>query len=280
MSKAIMNIFSARVADTVTYIPAYSKQGGKEIQQRVTIPCMLNENKWTDDDGVRHDGAVTVMFITAWGKQADVCAKYLAVGKEFHCDVRVNSYESKIIDPATKTAILDAAGAPIITIKHGFTMIPGTFQFGNDSAAQIEKEGRNLGWDGKLPINLIEGSLATGEFQNILAQAKQGKAAWEITKENLKKLAYIPGMTTFGEAKVRVASDAVQPTAYNNLASQVAAATANTGGVPKVDGFTYDDMIKGGWNDPLLLSHNGGYYASLVPKKVPTAPPVAPAVPV
>ena len=285
MKNAILNISDARVAAPVKYTPPYTKQGGKPVAAKASIPVMITNPDYTDPvSGERVDGSTTIAFLTAWGKLADTCAKYLPVGKEFSCMCDVNSFQSRLIDDVSKQTVLNAAGQALMTVKHGFTIIPGTFRFGNDSAAQIQKEitegKRSIGWDGKLEVDKIEAALATGQLQTLLAQAKQGVAAWEQMRAAIKNQVYVPGMAMFGVAEVVQPTDALAIIpAYGQLAGQVAAATE-----PVVGGFTYKQMVDAGWTDEQMLTHNGGKYASLVPKKAPAppavpAPPAAPVVP-
>lgn len=273
MSNAIARFTSVRVAGQPKYTRAYTKAGsGTQVAQKISIPCIVNNPPYVNGQGVLVETEKVLIFITGWGKLADTCAKYLPEGKEFDCDCNINSFQSKVIDPATNKAILNSAGQPCVTIKQGYTMIPSSFRFGQDSAAQIAKENRPIGWDGKLPLDMIEGALANGTITHLLNQAKQGPAMWEAKRTLLKNLTFTPGMREFGAALVVEPEGAVQ-TAYAPLADQVAAATAT------VNGFTYAQMQAAGWTDEQLLQ---GEYAALVPRKAPAppAPPVTPPPPV
>ena len=269
MSNAVASFTGVRVAGQPKYTRAYTKAGsGTPVAQKISIPCIVNNPPYVDGQGKLVETEKVLIFITAWGKLADTCAKYLPEGKEFDCDCNINSFNSRVIDPATGKAILSASGQPCVTIKQGYTMIPSSFRFGQDSAAQIDKEKRPVGWNGQLPLDMIEGALAAGTIGNLLAQAKQGPAMWEAKRTILKNLVFTPGMREFGAALVVEPEGAAQ-TAYAPLADQVAAATAT------VNGFTYDQMRAANWTDEQMLACE---YASLVPKKAP-APPAPPATP-
>ena len=272
MSNAIASYKNIRVSGKVTYTPAYTKPGtGVAVAQKVSIPCIVNNPPYVNDAGKLVETEKVMVFITAWGKMADTCAKYLAEGKEFSCDCNINSYQSKIIDPATKRVILNSAGQPCVTIKQGYTMIPSSFVFGNDSANQIAKENRGDGWNGQLPTETVEMHFRAGTLENYLAQAKQQPAMWAAKRELLKKLQYTPGMKEFGEALV-VMPEGVAHSAYQT--TPLPDAVANACATPTVDGFTYKQMTDAGWTDAQLLQSK---YAALVPKvpaAVPTPPPM------
>lgn len=288
MKKFTASIKSARVATQPTYTPAYIKAGSnKEVQAMLSIPTMVTNPPFYVEEEKR-DGDTVLLYITAYGKQADHLAKYLGVGKEFDCELSINSYPSKVKDPNTKQVVMGSTGEALTTIKHGFNIIPGTVHYGADSAVQIAKEmqdgRRDLGWDGNLPIGMVELAFQAGTLAQILEKAKQGPALHKARQEALKKLEYTPGMTEFGHAKVTLSPHAVNMNAYaNNVANAVATATAPT----SVDGFTYADMKAAGWEDDALLTADGGKWAILVPRKPPVppakvtapVPPVAPTPP-
>ena len=273
-------IINARVAAQSTFTPAYTKIGTTTvIPARISIPVMITNPPYYVD-GVRKEGGTALAYITAYGSLAESCAKYLVNGKEFDCECNISSYESHIKDQATGGMVINAAGQPAVTIKNGFTMVPGSLRYGADSKVQIAKEinsgYRPVGWDGTLPIDQVEQAMITGELPGLIQRAKQGPAAWKAKQEALKALKYTPGMLEFGAAKVEVSPHATPMNAYTaGVTDAVAAATE-----PKVDGLTYADMIKANWTDELLLTYEGGKYAILVPKKAPAPPVMAPVPPV
>jgi len=277
MSNLTARINSARISAKSKYTPAYTKPGtGETVPQKCVLPVMVNNPPFLSDAGALIQGGKVLMFITAWGKMADTCAKYLDIGKEFSCDVNINSYESRVMDNITHTTALNSAGQAIVVIKHGFTMIPSTFRFGQDSQEQIAKEDRPIGWDGKLPVDMIEAHMTAGTLGDILAQAKQGPAMWQTKRDLLKKLVYVPGMAEFGKALVTPAPGVAQAAYAPPLSQAVAAATVEK----TVNGFTLAQLRSVGWRDDQLIAAG---YGDLLPKAVPMppstiAPPAPPAI--
>jgi hypothetical protein len=107
-----------------------------------------------------------------------------------------------------------------------------------------------------------------------LAQVQQAKQVWKNHLNNQKSVTY-QGGPTYGYAKVRIPEGAECAYSVNT------APAANAGNEPRVDGFTYQDMIASGWTNELLLTADNGKWKILVPgaMNAPAPPPAAPPAP-
>ena len=167
-----------RVAATPTYIPGYEKNG-QTIQQLLKVPVILNDKS-------RKEVRKTYFTISIWGKLADSAAKSLSIGKEFHCDVRIDSYDAKVWNK-NRELVLNPDGTPVTTKKHSF--VCETFRYGEDSQKFITEDIAR----GKRPQNWNDGS-------------EEGRKAWLAvieTRKNDNKMRVKDGKTVFGHAEVR-----------------------------------------------------------------------------
>jgi len=268
-----------KVCRTPVYWPAHNKNG-KEISARLVVPAMSNNIGRKQDDGTRADVEDTYMEFTLWGKQADTYVKYLHVGKAFCCEFEIKSYRATVFED--RRPVVGKDGQPLKKRAYSYNVIPGTVRLGKDGIKTINEElssgVRPIGYDGKIRIADLQNALAKGMDMNaFLDHLRQGEALWKTNRAEWKKQSYQPGMTKFGYADVRLPDGAVAaPNAY-----QQPQAVPQTGNEPRVDGFTYQDMIAHGWSNEQLLTADGGKWAVLVPQAMrpPQAPPAPQSVP-
>ena len=207
LGKATVHFTGLRVGKNgVTYIPGYNKNG-----QTINACCRISAfvNSKNGKDNTRSD----VFTLTAWGKLADIMAKSLSSGKEFHCDARPESYDGRVFDGNRNVVMID--GQPLMTRRVSFKITGGVI-FGAESEKQIADEIAK----GKRPQNW-----------NIEGHADQ--TLWRQILTSRTALAY-DGGKVYGHATVH------NPGATNTLESQVAGAvdgspaeamTANVGQV-------------------------------------------------
>jgi hypothetical protein len=128
MGKGTAHFTGLRVGKNgVTYIPGYNKNG-QTINACARISAFVNGKNERSD----------VFTFTAWGKLADIMAKSLSPGKEFHCDARPESYDGRVFD-GNRNVMLKEDGTPLMTRKVSFRITGGVI-FGAESNKQISDE--------------------------------------------------------------------------------------------------------------------------------------------
>ena len=97
------------------YFPEHSRNG-KIINARWEGKCFINRMGYTDANNVYHEPKNDVVQIVAWNGRnsapgkglADMFAKIASVGKEFSCDLRLNTYQKRLF--VNNQPIADAQG--------------------------------------------------------------------------------------------------------------------------------------------------------------------------
>lgn len=169
------DFFGLRVAST-NYFPAHSKNGNN-VSARCTINAFMNIASRANNG----EGQSTVVPLTAWGKLADVCAKSLSPGKEFHCSAELKGYEARVFHNQQPIVMPD--GTTLTTNKLGFSITK--LLFGEESAKHIANEIQS-------GIRPPDWNLAGGAGSN----------AWRETLQKRNTLAFDPTQPVFGYAKV------------------------------------------------------------------------------
>lgn len=170
--KASASLVGLRVGKNgVTYIPGYNKSGQ-------AISALARISAFCNGKNERHD----VFALTAWGKLADICAKSLNAGKEFHCDARPESYEGRVFD-GQGNVVTKTDGTPLTVRKVSFRITE--IIFGAESNKTVSDEIAA----GKRPEDWnVEGS--------------DGQKLWKGILDARNKLAYNGG-ESYGYATVR-----------------------------------------------------------------------------
>lgn len=136
----------ARVAGTLTYVPAHISKG-KEVNSRCVIPIYCNSNKGTDQR-TGEKGRSDSFKLVAWGKLADTCCKSLPVGKALDAITKPQSYMGRLFDMNGQQRN-DVAGAGIMAEKTSFVIME--INFGEEStktiAEEIQTGRRPINWD-------------------------------------------------------------------------------------------------------------------------------------
>ncbi len=138
-SKSVVTMTGAglRVAST-SYTPAHSKNG-VNISAKLTVHAYQNDGKKNTGNGAKKPP----MQFTIWGKLADICAKALSKGKEFHCSGKMASYRKRVffkslIDGQPGAPVLNPDGSPVEVPAVGFTV--RDLSFGADGKNLINEE--------------------------------------------------------------------------------------------------------------------------------------------
>jgi len=169
------DFFGLRVA-SCNYFPAHSKNGSN-VSQRCTINAFMNIASKANNG----EGQSTVVPLTAWGKLADVCAKSMSPGKEFHCSAELKGYEARVFHNQQPVVMPD--GTTLTTNKLGFSITK--LLFGEESAKHIANE--------------IQSGIRPADW-NLAGSA--GYNAWRETLKLRNTLAFDPTQPVFGYAKV------------------------------------------------------------------------------
>jgi len=169
------DFFGLRVA-SCNYFPAHSKNG-VNISARCTINAFLNIASRANNG----EGQSTVVPLTAWGKLADVCAKSMSPGKEFHCSAELKGYEARVFHNQQPVVMPD--GTTLTTNKLGFSITK--LLFGEESAKHIANE--------------IQSGVRPADY-NLAGSA--GFNAWRETLKKRNLLTFDPTQPVFGYAKV------------------------------------------------------------------------------
>lgn len=169
------DFFGLRVA-SCNYFPAHSKNG-VNISARCTINAFMNIASRANNG----EGQSTVIPLTAWGKLADVCAKSMSPGKEFHCAADLKGYEARVFHNQQPVVLAD--GTTLTTNKLGFSITK--LLFGEESAKHIANE--------------IQSGIRPPDWNQA---GSAGSNAWRETLLKRNALAFDPTQPVFGYAKV------------------------------------------------------------------------------
>lgn len=199
-----------RVSVPPTYIPGYEKNG-QTINPCLKVRAFVN----------RKNGRSDIYDLRLWGKLADIGARSLSVGKEFHAEVRPESYQGRVWADKGQKLCLNSDGTPVTVLKTAFVV--KDIVFGAESDKHIREEIAA----GKRPANYNDGGEGTALWTQIL----KTRAAYQ----------YDGNSPTFGYAQVRKAGETAAP--LTNLQGQVEGAVENNaalnqafGGVQKMAG--------------------------------------------
>lgn len=272
MIKAISSGFM-NVCRPPVYTPEYTKNG-KKVNSKLVVPAISNNVGRKQEDGSRADKKPTYIELTMWGKTADTYAKLLGVGKSFACEMVIDDYRRGVFNEQRQREF-KADGTPKQILTWGFTVVPGTIVLGSDGAKLIAEEKasgeRPIGFDGKVTIEELKSAINSGQDLNAwVAALEQAPAIWKNRCKEFNARKYTGG-STFGYAKVVLPAGEGVECAYS--------LNESGGNEPKVDGFTYKDMVNAGWTNEQLLTAYNGKYASLVPSAMKAPAPPAAAAP-
>jgi hypothetical protein len=199
MGMQTVNLVGLRVSVPPQYTPGYEKNG-QTISPCLRVRAYLND---------KNDKS-TIYDLRLWGKLADVGAKSLSIGKEFHCTARVDSYQGRVWKDKGNELVLNSDGSPCLTLKHSFVV--EKIRFGAESEKFITEEIAN----GKRPANWNDGG--------------EGAKAWRATlKARMAMTTFYEkdGKTYYGHAIVRKNGEVHGVQAGQTLQNQVANAANN-----------------------------------------------------
>lgn len=171
-----MSTFSGLRVASSNYFPAHSKNG-VNISQRCTINAFMNIASKANNGEGRND----VISFTAWGKLADVCAKSMSPGKEFHCSAKLKTFDARVWYNQQPVTMGD--GTVLTTKKVGFSITELTF--GDESAKHIANE--------------IQSGIRPVDWN---AAGAPGYAGWREKLKQRNALVFDPTQPVFGYAKV------------------------------------------------------------------------------
>lgn len=179
---------------------------GKKITARWEGNIYINGMNYTDPTtGEQKEGKSEVIRIVAWnganakpgGGLADLCAKAIAVGKEFSCELDVNTFKKRLyIEDKPQT---DHLGREILINGTSFTM-RGLPIWGNDADSTIQAEIQNYRTTGQATF------ASRPPFWNVVGHADA--AIWDVIKKSRKATQFIPGSATYGHARVVIPTGA------------------------------------------------------------------------
>ena len=126
------------------FFPELSRNG-KITNARWEGKCFINRMGYTDANNVYHEPKNDVVQIVAWNGRnsapgkglADMFAKIVSVGKEFSCDLRLNTYQKRLF--VNNQPIADAQGQPVTYLATDF-IVDGKLIWGADAAAIVAQE--------------------------------------------------------------------------------------------------------------------------------------------
>jgi len=182
-----------RVSVPPTYIPAYEKNG-QTINACLKVRAFINRKTDRSD----------IYDLRLWGKLADIGARSLSVGKEFHAEVRPESYNGRVWGDKGAKLCLNSDGTPVTTLKTAFVV--KDIVFGAESNKHIAEE------------------IAAGKRPATYNDGGQGSQAWSAILKTRAAYVYDGASPTFGYAKVFKAGTAVA----GDLQNAVAGAVDNT----------------------------------------------------
>ena len=173
---------------------------GKKVTARWEGNIYINGMNYTDPTtGETREGKSEVIRVVAWnganakpgGGLADLCAKAIAVGKEFSCELDVNTFKKRLfIEDKPQT---DHLGREIMINGTSFTM-RGLPIWGNDADAVIQQEIANYRATGQATF------AARPPFWNVVGHPDV--EIWNVIKKARKATQYVPGSATYGHARV------------------------------------------------------------------------------
>lgn len=173
---------------------------GKKVTARWEGNIYINGMNFTDPTtGESREGKSEVIRVVAWnganakpgGGLADLCAKAIAVGKEFSCELDVNTFKKRLfIEDKPQT---DHLGREIMINGTSFTM-RGLPIWGNDADAVIQQEIANYRATGQATF------AARPPFWNVVGHPDV--EIWNVIKKARKATQYVPGSATYGHARV------------------------------------------------------------------------------
>lgn len=177
--------------------------GGQTTQARLRIKAFMNDSR----------GKSYPFDLTAFGKYADVCAKSLSIGKEFHCHATPKPYEANVW--CDKVQVMKADGTPLKITRTGYVIEKITFGAESEKfiATQIAAAHRPANWN----------------------DGGQGSKDWSGMLKALHASAYDGVTPTYGYAKVYQPNAAVAAPVPNVPAVQAGMAAA--AGVGPVNPF-------------------------------------------
>lgn len=230
MSKAIVILSDVRVAGQhggpahLTYVPAHTING-KPFSQKLTFNVMRNTGRF-DATGKE----ITSSYrMTVWNGLADVCAKYLSIGKGLKfVEGTLDSFQKTLYN-ADGTMRLGADGQPIKTTMTGISV--QDLDFGNDSAKLVTQE-----------IQVGK----RGQQWNIAGTPDH--AAYQARMSAIKAMVYDGSAPTFGFARVLIPQGAVvnmevYQKQINKKAGQVQAQNNAVVANPNTQAYTTDQFV-------------------------------------
>jgi single-stranded DNA-binding protein len=225
-----------RVASS-NYFPAHSKNG-VNVSQRCTINAFMNIASKANNGEGRND----VINLTAWGKLADVCAKSMSPGKEFHCSAKLKTFDARVWYNQQPVTMGD--GTVLTTKKVGFSITELTF--GDESAKHIANE--------------IQSGIRPVDWN---AAGAPGYAAWREKLKQRNAMVFDPTQPVFGYAKVILP----QGPGIGAYTAQAPAAGAAPVFIPT--GAAVEAAVVNAANNPAAVSA-----ALFTPVQTPAAAPV------
>lgn len=134
-----------RVGGKPTFVPAHIDAKGKKQSHRCDIPCYINSNRGTNENGER--GTRSLFKLTVWGDLARKCALTMSQGKALDALVEIKAFKGRIF--VNRQPVLDAAGQPLTKNQTGFTIM--RMVFGEEAEGYGDKEVmaslRPAGWN-------------------------------------------------------------------------------------------------------------------------------------
>jgi hypothetical protein len=187
--RSLIQMFATglRVASS-EYTPAHSKIDGgvrKNVSAKLAIVAYHNIPSKANDG----KGKSESLNYTFCGALADIAAKTLSQGKEFHCISFPNTYPGTVYVPgpdgkSTGVPGQWANGQVIKTKKVSFTVI--NFTLGQDAAKLIADE--------------IARKVRPSDWNT---PGTPGHTTWSAMQKERMKVKFQPGFTEFGYAKVK-----------------------------------------------------------------------------
>lgn len=196
------------------YFPSFQKPGGQIVQARWEGNFFINSFGFKRDaqGNTQLDPATQqaiprdnkVIRLTAWNGRnaepgkglADLMAKCISVGKQFSASANINIYEANVRDRQTGAVLQYTDGSPITTPRIGFTIVGGSFEFGNDSNKTVITEIQT--WDPTNP-NMDIYFRRPPQFNVPNTPDSQ---AWEALRALRQNQTYIAGNGEYGFARV------------------------------------------------------------------------------
>lgn len=206
-----------------------------------------------------------IIRVTGWNGRnaspgkglADHLAKYVSAGKAICCELDVVQYMSRIF--VDNQPVVNSAGQVHLEPKLGFRMRPGSLQFGNDSAKQVDLEIQN--WNRNPGV---VGFTARPPQWNVAGT--QDNLVWTTSILPARSAASYTGGNTYGYALVgsipQGAVPAVPGTGSVDMNSGPVMPSGPGGpGGPAgptsptlIDGFTIEQYRAQGWSDAQMIA--------------------------